>query len=136
METPDTALVEQANSLYWESDASVNEIAEKMDLSKGALYGLIEPLDADTPCPECGDRLEFSNRTAKEKDLVSCPSCGMEEALELVEAAELDSVDPVPPPPASAMEGPVPGTVSMRTLVASTLLGLAAGLALGQMGRK
>ncbi|HSG49547.1 MAG TPA: hypothetical protein VLA43_17130 [Longimicrobiales bacterium] len=134
MDTHDPRLVEQANSLYWESDASVNEIAEKLDLSKGALYGVVEPLDAGTPCPECGGALEFPNRTARHKGLVSCPVCGMEEELELVEAVALDARDEVaPPPPGASQPAPV---VPMRTLVASTLLGLAAGIAIGQITRR
>ena len=140
MDTHDPQLLEQANSLYWESDASVNEIAEKMDLSKGALYAMIQPMDADTPCPECASRMEFSNRTARDKGVLTCPGCELEEDAELVTALGLDPVDAVPPPPRSAYQPSAsPGaanTVSVRTLVASTLLGLAAGLALGQMGRK
>lgn len=135
MDTHDPRLVEQANSLYWESDASVNEIAEKMDLSKGALYGLVEPLDADAGCPACGGALEFPNRTAREKGMVTCPVCGMEEELSLVEAVALDEGDgeayEAPPPAAGPLEG-----VGLRTLVASTLLGLAAGIAIGQISRR
>ena len=140
MDTHDPQLIEQANSLYWESDASVNDIAERMDLSKGALYGMIQPLDAGAPCPECGGRMEFANRTARDKGVLNCPSCELEEDFELVAAAGLDEIDAVPPRPASAYHPDTPGTgaptVSVRTLVASTLLALAAGLALGQMGRK
>jgi len=135
MDTHNPELVEQANSLYWESDASVNDIADKLDLSKGALYGIIEPLDAGTPCPECGGGLEFANRTARDRDMVTCPSCGFEEELALVQAVALDVEDPVPPPPASSQQTPR-ATVPLRTLVASTLLGLAAGIAIGQITRR
>lgn len=134
MDTHDPRLVEQANSLYWESDASVNEIAEQLDLSKGALYGVVEPLDAGAPCPECGGALEFPNRTARDKGMVTCPVCGMEEELELVEAVALDTPDAVAPPPPPASE--LPSAVPFRTLVASTLLGLAAGIAIGQITRR
>lgn len=134
MDTHDPRLVEEANSLYWESDASVNEIAEKMDLSKGALYGMVQPLSAGASCPECGDALEFANRTARDKGMVTCPSCGMEEELVLVQAAALDVEDAVPPPPLSAEAAS--STVPVRTLVASTLLGLAAGIAIGQLTRR
>ena len=133
MDAHDPRMVEQANSLYWESDASVNEIADSLDLSKGALYGMVQPLDAGASCPECGDALAFPNRTARDKGIVACPSCGMEEELELMEAAALDVQDPVPPLPAAAGEPPL---VPVRTLVASTLLGLAAGIAIGQMTRR
>lgn len=135
MDSHDPKLVERANTLYWESDSSVNDIADELDLSKGALYGVIEPLDAGAPCPECGAALEFPNRTAHEKGLVSCPHCGLEEEFSLVQAAALDTRDPVPPPPASAEAGDEP-LFSLRTLAASTLLGLAAGIALGQVTRR
>jgi len=137
MDTQDPRLVEKANSLYWESDISVNEIAEQLDLSKGALYGVVEPLDAGAHCPECGGALEFPNRTARDKGLVTCPACGLEEELELVMA--LDSADAGVPSPGRAPEGraPEPGAVvPLRTVVASTLLGLAAGIALGQIMRR
>jgi hypothetical protein len=133
MDAHNPRMVEQANSLYWESDASVNEIADSMDLSKGALYGMVRPLDAGASCPECGDALAFPNRTARDKGIVACPSCGIEEELELMEAAALDVQDNVPPPPAVAGDAPL---VPLRTLVASTLLGLAAGIAIGQMTRR
>jgi hypothetical protein len=133
METHDSELARRATDLYWDSDASVNDIADQLDLSKGALYGMIEARPADVRCPECGTPMEFPNRTALEKGLVTCPGCDLEEELELVQAAGLDMVDPVPPPPDSA--GPAPPdspSVPVRTLVASTLLGLAAGIAIGQ----
>ncbi|UCC26435.1 MAG: hypothetical protein JSU98_04885 [Gemmatimonadales bacterium] len=136
MDTYDPELVKRANSLYWESDASVNDIADQLDLSKGALYGMVQPLGADLSCPECGTGLEFPNRTAHEKGMVSCPGCGLEEEFALVQAAALDVQDDVPGPPPSAEARPLP-PVTVRTLVASTLLGLAAGIAIGQLtGRR
>lgn len=97
MDTHDPELTAQANALYWESDAGVNEIAERLDLSKGALYGLIEPLDAGLDCPECGASMEYPNRTALDKAMVTCNGCGLEEEFALVEAAALDVHDPRSP---------------------------------------
>ncbi len=71
------SLPERANDLYWQSDRSVNQIADEMDLSKGMLYGLIRPLTSDLPCPRCSTILEYSNRTARERGLLSCPDCGL-----------------------------------------------------------
>lgn len=73
---------DRANQLYWESDRSVNDIAEEMELSKGMLYQLIEPLDAAADCPECGGALEFANRTALDRGLMQCPDCGTDEITE------------------------------------------------------
>jgi hypothetical protein len=67
---------DRANELYWGSDRSVNQIAEELDLSKGALYGMIRPLPAAMGCPACGSEVVHPNRTAKERGDVDCPACG------------------------------------------------------------
>jgi hypothetical protein len=75
---PSDSLTQRANALYWESDRSVNQIAGEMDLSKGMLYGMIHPLPAELPCPRCSTGLEYANRTARDRGLLSCPACGLE----------------------------------------------------------
>jgi hypothetical protein len=81
----------RANDLYWDSDASVNDIAEALDLSKGTLYGMIHPRDAGLACPECGGGMEHPNRTARDRGFVTCAACGLEEEESLVrEALALD----------------------------------------------
>ena len=87
MDTEDLALKARANALYWESDESVNDIADRLELSKGALYGLVEALSARESCPECTGDLEFPNRTAREKGLVVCPEGGLEEEFARIRAA-------------------------------------------------
>ncbi len=79
-DSSDKKLNDRANRLYWESDDSVNEIAEQLDLSKSALYQKIEGLDADEPCAQCGGALEYANRTARDKGVVRCPLCGSDAA--------------------------------------------------------
>lgn len=111
----------RANVLYWDSDASVNEIAEQLDLSKGTLYGMIRPRTAGLACPECGDDMEYPNRTAREKGFVTCGGCGFEEEESLVlEAAAQD------------LEAAGHGRSTVRSPDAATLatafLGAAAGL--------
>ena len=68
----------RANQLYWESDKSVNQIADELELSKGMLYGMVKPLPADLPCPTCSSDMEYANRTARERGLITCPSCSLE----------------------------------------------------------
>jgi len=115
----------RANRLYWGSDRSVNELAEDLDLSKGALYGLISPLDAGLDCPDCSGTLEYANRTARDKGFVTCAECGVEEEEVLVRAEaretglESDTFDAV--------------TYPGRTLVATALLGTAAGFLLARL---
>ncbi len=70
--------VKRANTLYWESDRSVNQIADEMELSKGMLYELINPLRSGLPCPRCSSDMEYSNRTARERTLLTCSSCRLE----------------------------------------------------------
>jgi len=77
----------RANDLYWRSDRSVNQIADELDVSKGTLYGLVRPLPTGLPCPECGAELEYPNRTARDRSLVACPECDLEEDEELVREA-------------------------------------------------
>ena len=81
----------RANELYWESDRSVNQIADEMELSKGMLYGMIRPLASGVACPRCSSDMEFANRTARERGLVTCPSCSLE-----VEQASLRVEEPDP----------------------------------------
>jgi len=129
METEDLALKARANALYWESDDSVNDIADRLDLSKGALYGLVDALPADEACPECSGTLEYPNRTAREKGFVTCPDCGLEEELDLIRAAaEEDALAHLPT--SAPMDG-----VPARTAVAAGLIGLATGILIGQWAR-
>ena len=123
--SPETA--ERANELYWGAERSVNQIADELDLSKGALYGLIQPLPAGLGCPECGSEVVYSNRTAKERGRLDCPICRWEGAAD--EAAR-DSLDAEP----TAVTGPLARdrdqSERYRTIAGGALLGAAAGLAL------
>jgi hypothetical protein len=79
-------LHEEVNRLYWDSDASVNQIGEGLGLSKGVLYDLIDPQPAGLPCPQCGEEMAFPNRTAREKGFLVCSACGLEEEEDAVQA--------------------------------------------------
>lgn len=71
--TPEIAA--NANELYWGSTRSVNQIAEDLDLSKGALYAALVHLPSGAGCPLCGDEVGWSNRTARDRDQLTCPNC-------------------------------------------------------------
>ena len=71
----------EINRLYWGSDASVGEIADRLGVSRRALYDSIDPTPAGEPCPDCGSELGFRNRTAAERREASCAECGREERL-------------------------------------------------------
>jgi hypothetical protein len=66
---------DEANRLYWNSDLSVAEIAARLDLSRRALYDLVRPLPAGSPCPACGEELGFANRSARESGRGACDAC-------------------------------------------------------------
>lgn len=136
---------DRANALYWGSDMSVNQIAEALDLSKGALYEMIRPLATAISCPSCGAETVHPNRTAKERGLVACPDCGWgaEGA-----PAPATSVARAPSKPAlaaaPARERRLPaaeptsgrGGLSKGTLVAGLLVGAVAGAAIYLWSRR
>lgn len=71
----DRSAVEQANRLYWESDASVADIAEQMGWSRRALYDAIEPLPTEHACATCGTPLVYANRSARSSGTLTCVAC-------------------------------------------------------------
>jgi len=144
-ETEDQKLSARANELYWRSGMSVNQIAEEMDLSKSRLYGLVQPLPAGKPCPECQSDLVFPNRTAMEKGFVSCGSCSFEGEADGAPAdAKREATRRKPPDPARSEEPArqttrVPartGSGAKRVLWGSALLGVAAGLYIAMRQRR
>ena len=155
-EHPDQdALYEEANRLYWESDQSVNQIGEVLDLSKGVLYGLIAALPAGLPCPGCGEEMAFPNRTAREKGFLACSGCGMEEEAEAVrdfwegKGEPKEEADPEAPRALARRAGDaVQKAVNTgrdrvsnlsprsRVIAGTALLGVAAGIILGTYFRK
>lgn len=72
----------EINRLYWESDESVSDIGDRLDISRRALYDGIDPLPAGAPCPECGAGLGFRNRTSAENREAECAECGREVRLD------------------------------------------------------
>ena len=123
-------LAKVVNRLYWDSDESVNRIAESLELSKGALYGLIEPIAASGACPDCASPLSFTNRTARDRGLAECTTCSL--------ADEPD--DRLLPPAAPDSPHPTgvraPRRWSGRALVGSLLLGVVAGVLIVRLVRR
>jgi hypothetical protein len=126
-ESREPTLADLANTSYWDSGASVNDIAAELDLSKGSLYGMIRPHGAGLDCPECGSELEYPNRTARDKRFVTCSGCGLEEEEDVIRAL-VRSDAPVVTPRAALS--------SKRTLAATVLLGAAAGIMLVRWMRR
>ncbi|HKK92836.1 MAG TPA: hypothetical protein VJ925_05355 [Longimicrobiales bacterium] len=115
---------DHANELYWGSDRSVNDLAEDLNLSKGALYALIEPLPAGLDCPECGGEMQYANRTARDRGIVTCAECELEEEETLVRIESGDD---------SVLSGSSGFGTDARTLAGTALLGAAAGFVLARL---
>ena len=143
METADITAeaVDRANELYWGSDHSVNQIADELDLSKGALYGLIRPLVVGRGCPECGEEVAFSNRTAKDRGRLDCPGCEWKGVLEetvdlgIAEAGDGGGKARTPARRRSALPDGL-DSERLRTMAGGALLGAAVGLALVLWARR
>jgi hypothetical protein len=71
----DPAAAAEANRLYWETEDSVSEIAERLEISRRALYDAVEPLPTGSACPVCGGPLSFVNRSARTAGETSCAIC-------------------------------------------------------------
>lgn len=124
-------LVKRVNRMYWDSDESVNGIAERLDLSKGALYGMIEPAPADGACPDCGSPLSFGNRTARDRGLAECAACPLtDDPTDLVPSPALAAYDPE----LAALHEP--RRWSGRALAGSLLLGVGVGVLIVSLLRR
>jgi ribosomal protein L37AE/L43A len=82
----------EANRLYWETDASVAEIGDRLGISRRALYDAIEARPAGAVCPQCGDELVVRNRTAASRGAAECVGCGAE--VTVGDAAPADAPEP------------------------------------------
>jgi len=136
MDVPEEILAAElkATELYWGSDTSVNQIAEELDLSKSALYGVIHPLPTGLGCPLCQNEVVFANRTARQRRKVSCPVCawdGSEDETVPDVGGDTEPVDEVELPPPAAV-----GRGVGRVALGGALLGAAAGLALVLWARR
>jgi hypothetical protein len=131
----------KANRLYWESDHSVNAVAEKLGVSKGRLYDLVAPLPLDVRCPDCGGELAFPNRTARDRGLVTCDTCGFEGDRDELQGpdgtgtgdAGSEGDDPFGEAAPEGEAGLAPGSLLRRPVILGGLLiGVAGGVLLAR----
>lgn len=116
----------KANRLYWDTDESVNGIAERLQLSKGRLYDMITSLAVEAECPRCGENLVYANRTARDHGVLTCESCGFEGSR-----SDVDGDSTPGRHPASRLSGRALLT-SDRAMVGAVLAGVAVGLMVGR----
>jgi hypothetical protein len=69
----------EANRLYWETDTSVADIAQQLELSRRALYDSVDPLPTSAHCEVCGTPLVYENRSARNAGVETCPACTAED---------------------------------------------------------
>ncbi len=72
------ALRAQAHDAYWHSDETVDQVANRLGISRNALYSAIQPFDAATPCPRCEASLVFTNRSSRSASRATCVACETE----------------------------------------------------------
>lgn len=75
MNAPRSTPEERANELYWRSEDTVEEVAERLEMSRGALYSHVRPLEAGGECPDCGAALVYPNRSSRAAGRAACPEC-------------------------------------------------------------
>jgi hypothetical protein len=114
----------EANELYWNSDASVGEIANQLGMSRRALYDVVEPKSAEVPCPTCGTTTVFANRSALAAGLARCPSCETETAIPAARSERVAMAEAPAEPPAG---NGARRTASNVTLGGAALVGAVVG---------
>ena len=129
---------ERATLLYWNSDRSVNSIAEDLGLSKGRLYELIRPLKSGDRCPICQSDLVFDNRTARDRNEAVCPACDSGPVPELSRSRAPEGVDPsiLGESTLASSEGVATAPFGIGGVVAGLLIGTVAGVLLGRAFRR
>lgn len=121
-ETAD-ATAKEANRLYWETDHSVADIAQQLDISRRALYNAVQPLPLDSACEVCGSPLVYENRSARTAGQAICPACA--EADTGDDHLTADSVGNA----VSADPGDGPATMIAAAALAGAMIGAAVTLA-------
>lgn len=71
-----------ANRAYWEGDDTVEDLVDRLGISKNVLYASIVPLPAGVSCGVCGERMMYRNRSNRSSGVVTCSSCGRETTVD------------------------------------------------------
>ena len=108
----------EANRLYWESDVSVAEIAQRLELSRRALYAAIQPLPAGRNCERCGGQMTYENRSARAGEHAICLACEEPEQAETV----AQQAEPAPENATARLAGAALAGVAIGALVTLVLV--------------
>ncbi|MEJ2184390.1 MAG: hypothetical protein P8Z36_00460 [Gemmatimonadota bacterium] len=134
--TDEERLAREVNRLYWETDMSVADIADRLDISRRALYDAIEPAPAHVPCPECGATLGYRNRTSRERGEAECDACGAEVDVEATAPAGREQERVTPTPVGPPMDLTTMDAGRGLLLGGALLTGVAVGALIGLFGRR
>lgn len=83
--------VAEANRLYWETEDSVASIANRLDVSRRALYDAVRPIPAGFTCLSCGGEVAYENRLARRQGVAACAECGASRSIDGEAAAARSS---------------------------------------------
>ncbi|CAN5780166.1 hypothetical protein BH23GEM3_BH23GEM3_03620 [soil metagenome] len=75
-------LREQANEQYWTSSETVSQLAERLGISRNAMYSSVQPMPAGASCMQCDEPLVFTNRTSRTARTATCPACEAQVSLD------------------------------------------------------
>jgi hypothetical protein len=113
-------LAAEANRLYWETETSVADTAEQLNLSRRALYDMLRPSPTGARCPSCDGEMAYENRSARTAKEAKCTECG---------ARATDTPEPETPPQESAAPAIDPQKLLLGgAMMAGALIGVVATL--------
>ncbi len=72
----------EASRLYWDGSDTVEDLVDRLGISKNVLYSSIIPLPAGVSCGVCGERMVYRNRSNRSSGVVSCSGCGRETTVD------------------------------------------------------
>ena len=101
----DERLAAEVNRLYWETDVSVGEIANRLGLSRRALYDALRGRPTGSACPACGAGLVYANRSRRDAGQATCPDCGLEVDVATTERRAAEPAAPERPAAEPAAAG-------------------------------
>jgi hypothetical protein len=91
------AMRTSADRLYWTSSETVDDIADRLGMTRSTLYAAVRPASVGVECLECGEPMVFANRTARTTGRARCPACSATRVLRAADRPAGDgSPEPVP----------------------------------------
>lgn len=125
----------KANEMYWHTSRPAGRLADELGISRSKFYALIEPLELEATCSECGAQLTFNSRTDREAGRGRCATCGAVTDVTPASASEEPEAPAIARDRAPA-SGPGDGVYGTRELWLSAIAGVATGMAITAWWRR